>query len=391
MIALGGAFVVAPAHARQQATSYGYDALGRLTTVARPHISETRYAYDAAGNRISVTVRELGASTSASGDFGGAHGYGDQIGFQRLLGDVNGDGRQDMIAVGGSAVFVALAQPDGAFAPTITATTQVSRAAGWTNADRNPIAAGDVDGDGRADLVMFADDAVYIARGQANGTFGPKTKAIDGYGAVVGGWNSQDAVPRLVGDVNGDGRADIVGLAYGSVQVSLGRADGTFAPPIQATLEMTYNNSWVSMNRYPRMLADVNGDGRVDLVGFATDVVQVALGRADGTFAPAIRTIAEFGESAGGWTTYDVYPRFVSDINADGRADIIGFGADYVVVAFGQADGSFAQASSWASPFASAWGLQNARPRLVGDTDGDHRADLLAIDNDGVHRQAGRL
>jgi len=70
--------------------------------------------------------------------------------------------------------------------------------------------------------------------------------------------------------------------------IALGQADGTFG-----TVQTAYSGSftsaygWSSQNTYPRQLADVNGDGRMDIVGFANNGVVVALGQANGTFSAA--------------------------------------------------------------------------------------------------------
>ncbi|PVM93996.1 FG-GAP-like repeat-containing protein [Caulobacter endophyticus] len=366
--------------------TYRYDVHGRLVEVVGSDGIRSSYAYDAAGNRTSMT-RETGASSLATADFAATRGYGDQNVHPRFLADVNGDGRKDMVAVGNEAVYVALANADGTFATTIVGAIQFTAGQSWANNNLTPRAVADVNGDGRADMIGFASDAVYVALGQANGTFGAVFKAIDGYGVTVGGWTNQDAVPRLVGDVNGDGRADIVGFAYGSVQVALGQANGTFAAPFEATQEFVYAATWGSMNVVPRVLADVNGDGRADIVGFASDGVIVALAQPGGTFAPGVWATVAFGVHAGSWTSQEAYPRFVADVNGDGRADVVGFGIAAVYIALGQANGTFGAMTSHTSSFIEAWGGQAARPRLVGDTNGDGRADLLAVGADGVYRQ----
>lgn len=387
-IALG---LAAPASA-QQRTAYRYDALGRLIEVARSAMPSVYYAYDAAGNRTSVQAAAFGSAALASYDFAPDHGYTDQTTYPRFLGDVNGDGRQDMVAVGNDYTYVALAKADGTFGPTMAGTPSFAVAASWTDANLYPRMAVDLNHDGKDDLIGFGNDAVFVALSQGDGTFGTIFKAVDGYGVNVGGWTSQEVVPRLVGDVDGDGYADIVGIAYNSVLVSRGRGDGTFNNPFQASLEFTFAASWANQNRHPRMLADVNGDGRADLVGFAPSGVYVALGQANGTFAPAYRGIDAFGETAGGWTNFETFPRFVKDMNGDGLADVVGFGNSAVYVSLARkSDGRFDLPVAYATPFVPAWGPQSTRPRLVGDTDGDHRADLLAVAASGVQRQANRL
>ncbi len=140
----------------------------------------------------------------------------------------------------------------------------------------------------------------------------------------------------MLGDVNGDGRADIVGFGNGGVAVALGRADGKFATPADALVGKfgadAAAGAW-RVEQHPRMLGDVNGDGRADIVGFGNGGVSVALGRADGKFAePTDALPGKFGYVAGAWRV-EQHPRMLGDVNGDGRADIVGFGNDGVVVA----------------------------------------------------------
>jgi hypothetical protein len=78
--------------------------------------------------------------------------------------------------------------------------------------------------------------------------------------------------------VNGDGKADAVGFGYAGVYVALANAAGTaFAPTAsQWTGAFSYNAGW-RVDQHPRMLADVNGDGKADAVGFGYAGVYVAL------------------------------------------------------------------------------------------------------------------
>ncbi|NEQ41553.1 MAG: VCBS repeat-containing protein, partial [Okeania sp. SIO3I5] len=100
------------------------------------------------------------------------------------------------------------------------------------------------------------------------------------FGFRKGGWSSQDKYPRQVADVNGDNRADIVGFANDGVYVSLGKTDGTFAShKLAYSQTFTFGKGgWSSQNKYPRQVADVNGDSRADIVGFANNGVYTANG-----------------------------------------------------------------------------------------------------------------
>ena len=67
--------------------------------------------------------------------------------------------------------------------------------------------------------------------------------ALSEFGRGAGGWSSADAFPRRVGDVNGDGRADIVGFGEAGTYVALGQADGSFAAPKLAIAEFVENDA----------------------------------------------------------------------------------------------------------------------------------------------------
>lgn len=329
---------------------------------------------------IVTKISPYFAAATASG------GWGSQEANPRFLADVNGDGRQDMIGGGNGQIYVALGQADGTLGAPIGATSSLT-STGWTSNNINPRTAADVNGDGRADLIGFGNDGVYVGLGQANGTFATAFKACLGYGVAAGGWSTQEAYPRLVGDVNGDGRADIVGAGSTMVVVSLGQANGTFGNAIMASTQFNPASGWTSQNINPRMLGDVNGDGRADLVGFADSGAYVALGQANGTFGNVFLGLASFGTAVGGWSNFDTYPRFLEDVTGDGRADIVGFGLNYAFVSAGRADGTFDAYQSLNTPFVpgQGWGSQSAQPRLVGDIDGDGKADLIAVGADGVY------
>ena len=79
------------------------------------------------------------------------------------------------------------------------------------NFDRYPISSGDVNGDGLDDLVFFGYNGTYIALSNGSG-FDTPTMWIANFTYGAGGWISQKEFPRIVLDLNGDNKADIIGL-----------------------------------------------------------------------------------------------------------------------------------------------------------------------------------
>ncbi len=88
--------------------------------------------------------------------------------------------------------------------------------------------------------------------------------------------------------MNGDGLADIVGFGSTGAYVSLATGGGKFGGPIFASAAFGTTNGWTSQNTYPRELGDVTGDGKADIVGFGADGVYASLSNGDGTFGGPI-------------------------------------------------------------------------------------------------------
>ncbi|MFK8162550.1 MAG: FG-GAP repeat domain-containing protein [Lewinella sp.] len=84
---------------------------------------------------------------------------------------------------------------------------------------------------------------------------------------------------------------------------------------------------------HPRMLGDTNGDGTADIIGFAQEGVYVALADGAGSFYPKKLVIRNLTNGNGGWSVAK-HPRCVGDVNGDGKVDVIGFGDRGVFVSF---------------------------------------------------------
>jgi Ca2+-binding RTX toxin-like protein len=263
--------------------------------------------------------------TLGTSDFGVNGGWTSDDRNPRELADVNGDGMADILGFGTAGVWVALATGGGNFAPMQLKYGDFGLNGGWTSDDRNPREVADVNGDGMADILGFGTAGVWVALATGGGNFAPMELRYGDFG-LNGGWTSDDWVPRKVGDVNGDGMADILGFGTAGVWVALATGGGNFAPMELKFGDFGLNGGWTSDDRNPRELADVNGDGMADILGFGTAGVWVALATGDGNFGPMALEYGDFGLN-GGWSSDDRYPRKVADVNGDGLADIVGFGS----------------------------------------------------------------
>jgi hypothetical protein len=224
-------------------------------------------------------------------------------------------------------------------------------------------------------LSVLDRDGVFVSLGQSDGSFGAHFVAKDDAFTVnKGGWSSFDLYPRQLGDVNGDGRDDIVGFAEDAIYVSLGQSNGTFGAHFVAKDDtMTVNKGgWSSFNLYPRQLGDVNGDGRDDIVGFGYNGVFVSLGQSDGTFgAHFVPKDDTFTVNRGGWSSFDLYPRQLGDVNGDGLDDVVGFAEDAVFVSLTR----FGFNNQLLTDFRGMKGdLTNL---IVGDYNGDGKDDFI--------------
>ncbi|MCU7796533.1 MAG: VCBS repeat-containing protein [Candidatus Thiodiazotropha sp. (ex Myrtea spinifera)] len=282
----------------------------------------------------------------------------------RTLADVDGDGKLDIIGIGDNNVQVTLASGE-AFWPLIG-----FGASSW-DIEKNPRVIVDVNGDGLADIIGFGNDGVKVAYSQGH-SFSVPSLVLDefiqssafistSYWTYVSivfplTWNLTDKWQmREVVDVNGDGLVDIVGFGINGVDVSLSTGDGFLEPvqwidkygvntgeayvynrklysdsQLQNLMETIYG--WAKI-KHPRRMVDINGDGRIDIVGFADDGVYASLSLGDSFSEPFKWLNGMYGHTTWPSNTYLAkdFPRMLGDINGDGLADIVGFDQSQVV------------------------------------------------------------
>jgi hypothetical protein len=209
--------------------------------------------------------------------------------------------------------------------------------------DAETLVAGDLNGDGKADLAFgsFQDQAVWLALSTHGGSL-----AIQPEEYAVGGGPSAIAV----GDLNGDGSADlVVAKSVGqTVGVLLNDGHGNFGPHVDYATAA----SPVSV-----ALADLDGDHKLDVVTADADrkAVSVLLNHGDGTLEPK----HDYGAALG--------PVAVAagDLDGDGRPDLVTANTSGSVSALlNRGDGTFRARADYA-----AGGAPNSV--TLADFDGD--------------------
>jgi hypothetical protein len=243
------------------------------------------------------------------------------------VGDASGDGKDDVVmldrgAVGdqvGGSLWVAVSN-GGGFG--VMNQWQAAFTLGTFNGttDNLVFLMGDVNGDGRDDAVLFVKESRSAERGDvyvalSTGTaFGPMTRWH--------GFFSLGGSVAALGDVNGDGRADAISFVRdaeaeprrGDVDVAL--SSGSSFGSVQK-----WSDLFCVGNELPHV-ADVDGDGRADAITFVQDT-NVEPGRADVRVALSSSYNLGGWRTWHGAFSYGGELPLTGDVNGDGKTDVI--------------------------------------------------------------------
>jgi beta-lactam-binding protein with PASTA domain len=263
------------------------------------------------------------------------------------VGDFDGDGKPDLAVVEGGSWNVLLGNGNGTFH------------AAASYAGGGSIVVGDFNGDDIQDVVIG--NVLWLGKG--DGTF------VQSPNPVCAGCGSPFGGSLVAGDFNGDGFLDLAGQGY----VLLGNGNGIFSSPINWPTGVPGEGS-ADLQFHPIAVGDLNGDGKLDIVasnlGGAT--FSVLLGNGDGTF----QVQGSYQAGTGGSGAASV---LVGDFNGDGKPDVAVTDAtdNAVYVYLGKGDGSLVPTLISQSGIPLGFTAGGAPYLIVGaDFNGDGHLDL---------------
>lgn len=264
---------------------------------------------------------------------------------------------------------------------------------------------GDFNGDGRRDIGYFSLRGFYLLLADKKGGYGQVqyVENIDAwlYGYELGGF----AHPRrLVGDINGDGRDDIILFPAIFIQdstalcVLLGQKNGSFEVSRRSIL----SNIVTQLDSSGPVIGDVNGDGYADLVSFSEKKIKVYYGTEQGKFSDDDTPLL----SKAGFYAHQL----TGDVNGDGRADVVSLtkeGKIHTLLGSKNQQEKFIALDEQDYPLA-VWKMYSGMSEIVSemydaidtingrggfesaqieleDINGDGYADLILIRNDGSY------
>ncbi len=306
-------------------------------------------------------------------------------GARVVPGDYNGDGRIDLAilgAAGTSAVTFGMARGDGSFEAFVKVAPDV---ASWAATTRAQIVAADLDRDGHDELVLAGGTGWTTVRvaylDGAGALIGTQRAAPN-----VPRWANTAGTRLRAGDVDGDGRDELIiigGPGWTTVPVAYARADGSFR-------ETNERSDLATLARDPAVqiaIGDFDGNGLADIAlagGASWTTVPLGMSTGDGRFDLLDVAVTSFP----GWARVAGAQLRAGDSDGDGRDDLLlvggqGWGSIPAALARQQATTlTFAIENVGAADLAS-WAATTHVTAIVGEQNQDRFADVILVGGNG--------
>ena len=277
-----------------------------------------------------------------------------QYGVRVAVGDVNGDGRPEIVTAPGKGAWTELRMFDGTSFRQIGAAPPFTNASWWNGAF---VATGDTTGDGRAEIVDGLDAGCCTTIHVIDAASGAELGGFFPYG------NAETGARVAAADLNGDGRAEILSVPLGGARVSVfGPGGGNPSRTYQAFGEEAIGGASIATG-------DVVGDSRPELIAAASTSGGVQVKVLDVQTGATLTSLHPYSSAA--VSTPEVA---VGDVDGDGRSDIVVLARLADGTQFRALTGDGRQLASF---FVLEPGIVPGASLAVGDLDGDRRAEIV--------------
>ncbi|MEQ8548418.1 MAG: FG-GAP-like repeat-containing protein [Cyclobacteriaceae bacterium] len=226
------------------------------------------------------------------------------------IGDLDGDGKADLAVVNWDISTVSIFRNTSTGAGTIDYATKVDYT---TGSQPHSVAIGDLDGDGKTDLAVAnrSSGSVSILRNTSTGT------GTINFATKVDYSSGTQPHSVAIGDLNGDGKADLAVVNVQSNTVSLFQNTSTGSGNISYAAKVDYTSG---TNTWSVAIGDLNGDGKPDLVlGYIGSNTAVSILQNTSTGSGSISYATKVDQTTG----TGPYSTAIGDLDGDGKLDVV--------------------------------------------------------------------